>query len=542
MTDVDVLIRGARVIDGSGNPWRYGDVALAGDRITAIAPAGSIAAENAREIVDASSLIVCPGFIHIQSHSIVPLMADGRCLSKITQGVTTEIMGEVWTPAPFGGRIEHPFAERLSPERLPEWEDAARGWTRFGQWLDAMATRGVTPNIGSFLAGGTLRRFAMGAAMARPSAGEAAVMRRVVAEAMADGAFGVSYALIYPPESYAETAEIVNVCEVVARAHGLYITHLRSEGAGLLEALDEAIDIGRRANLPIEIYHLKAAGRPNWSKMSHAIARIDEARAAGVDITADMYPYVASGTGLTVLLPAWVAADGKLYDRLNEAASRSRIRAELAAGTSPAGAAAVRRDPAEVMPVGFLKPEHQHYIGRRLDDIAAERGQDWIDTVLDLLAAERQRIATFYFSMSEENLATQLGQPWIKISTDAGGVDPAYAASKGPLHPRAYGAYTRVLGKYVRDEAVLPLEDAIRKMSGAVADRLGLTDRGQLQPGNFADVVIFDPATVSDRATFTDSHRLSTGILHVWVNGTRVVDDGVHTGATPGRVVRGRAG
>lgn len=538
MAEADVLIQGARVIDGTGNPWRYGDVALQGDRIAAIAPPGSIAAENCGEVVDATGMVVCPGFIDIQSHSILPLMADGRCLSKITQGITTEIMGEVWTPAPFGGRIEDPFAERLAVERLPEWEEAARGWTRFGQWLEAMVTRGVTPNVGSFLPGGTLRRYAMGTSMEAPNADELATMRRVVAESMADGAFGVSYALIYPPESYADTDEIVAICAEVARNHGLYITHLRSEGARLLEALDEAFDIGRRAGLPVEIYHLKAAGRPNWETMPLAIERINAARAAGIDVTADMYPYAASGTGLTVLLPGWVAAGGNLYDRLRDPAIRARIRAELEPSSDPAGAPAVRRDPGEVMPVGFTLPEHRGYSGRRLDDIAAERGQDWIETVLDLLATERQRIATIYFSMSEENLRLQLRQPWIKVSTDAGGVDPELVADRGPIHPRAYGTNPRVLGQYARDEGVLPLEDAVRKMSGAVAARLNLTGRGLLEPGYAADVVIFDPERVADRATFTDSHRLSTGIEQVWVNGTRVVAAGRHTGALPGRVVR----
>lgn len=542
MVDVDVLIRGARVVDGTGNPWRYGDVALRGDRIAAIAPAGSIPVEQAREVVDASGSIVCPGFIDIQSHSIVPLMMDGRCLSKITQGVTTEIMGEVWTPAPFGGLIDDPFAERLAVERLPEWEAAARGWTRFGHWLDAMVTRGVSPNVGSFLPGGTLRRYAMGMSMAAPSADELATMRRVVADAMADGAFGVSYALIYPPESYASTAEIIEVCAEVARHQGLYITHIRSEGARLLEALDEAIEVGRQANLPVEIYHLKAAGRPNWSLMPAAIERINAARAAGIDVTADMYPYPASGTGLTVLLPGWVAEGGNLYDRLRDPAVRARIRAELEAPADADGAPAVRRNPAEVMPLGFLLPEHRGYSGRRLDDIAAERGQHWIDAVLDLLAAERQRISTIYFSMSEDNLALQLRQPWIKVSSDAGGIDPEQVADRGPTHPRAYGTFTRVLGKYARDEGILSIEDAVRKMSGAVAARLGLAERGLLHPGYFADVVVFDPGLVADRATFSDSHRLSTGIEQVWVNGTRVVEGGLHTGALPGRVARGRAG
>src|SRR5690349_4307355 len=316
MGGVEVLIRGARVVDGTGNPWFYGDVALAGDRVLDVAPAGSIPVEGVREVVDATGLVVCPGFIDIQSHSIVPLMIDGRCLSKITQGVTTEIMGEAWTPAPFGGRIAAPFSANLFGERLEEWQRRARGWSRFRDWLDAMAEHGVSPNIGSFLGGGTLRSYAKGMEMGPADASELATMRRVMDEAMADGAFGVAYALIYPPDTYAGTDELVEVCKVVARHGGVYITHIRSEADALLEGLDEAIAIGRRAGVAVEIYHLKAAGRRNWDKGPAAIARIEAARAAGLDVTADMYPYVAGGTGLSSVLPPWLAEGGRFFDNL----------------------------------------------------------------------------------------------------------------------------------------------------------------------------------------------------------------------------------
>ena len=533
------LIRGARIVDGSGDPWRYGDVALVGDRIAALAPPGRLAAEGADEIVDATGLVVAPGIIDIQSHSIVALMRDGRSLSKITQGVTTEIMGEVWTPAPFGGRIADPFEGAPVSPPPDEWRGQAREWRRFRDWLETMQSVGVSPNIGSFLAGGTLRQYGRGLEMGPATTDELATMRRVVAEAMADGAFGVSYALIYPPEAYVETAEISDLCTVAARYGGIYITHLRSEGERLAEAVEEALTIGQGAAIPVEIYHLKATGRHNWPKMAATIARIDVARAAGIDVTADMYPYIASGTGLSAVLPAWASADGKLFENLRDPATRARIAGAILAPAGADDAPGLRRDPAEIMPVGFTLPEHQGYVGQRLAQIAAARGQAWHEAAIDLLAAEGQRISTMYFSMSEENLATQLRQPWIKVATDAGGLDPAWAAQGGPTHPRAYGTFPRVLGKYVREDGVLTLEDAVRKMTGAVAARLGIRDRGTLREGHYADLILFDPATIGDRATFADSHQLSVGVRDVWVNGTRVLRDGAHTGATPGRIVGG---
>ncbi len=469
---LDILITGGRLVDGTGNPWRYADVAIRGDRIVDITPPGQIPAGQTREVVDARGMVVCPGFIDIQSHSILPLMRDGRSLSKITQGVTTEIMGEAWTPAPL--------AER------------AREWRRFRNWLEALATHGVSPNIGSFLGGGTLRQYACGMRMGRAAPDELTTMRRVMAEAMDDGAFGVSYALIYPPDSFADTDEIVAVCDVVAEHRGIYITHVRSEAEQLVEAIGEAMTVGRRAKVPVEIYHLKAAGRPNWHLLPAAIAAIDGARAAGVDVTADMYPYAASGTGLSAILPPWADADGKLYQNLTDPVMRARIRAEV---LHPAGdweAMAHNTTPAGVMPIGFRLPEHQVYVGRRLAEM-----------------------------------------------TDAGGHDPAWAAALGPVHPRAYGTYPRVLGHYVRDERVLALEDAVRKMTSAVADRLRLRERGLLRAGCYADVVVFDPETIADQATFEAPHQLSTGVRDVWVNGVQVLLDGVHTGATPGRMVMG---
>lgn len=533
----DTLISGGRLVDGTGNPWRYADVALRGDRVAAIEPPGRIPHAQAREVVDATGMVVCPGFIDIQSHSIQTLMRDGRSLSKLTQGVTTEIMGEAWTPAPFGGKIDDPFANALFVHGVGDWRERAREWRRFGDWLAAMAAHGVSPNIGSFLGGGTLRQYGCGMRLGRATPDELATMRRVMAEAMEDGAFGASYALIYPPDSFADTDEIAAVCEVVARYHGIYITHVRSEAEQLVEAIGEAITIGRRARLPVEIYHLKAAGRPNWHLMPAAIAAIEQARAEGLDVTADMYPYAASGTGLTAILPPWADADGMLYQNLADPAMRAKIRAEVLAPAGDWEAMAHNTTPAGVMPIGFHKPEHQPYVGRRLSEIADMRGQHWVDAALDLLAAEGQRISTIYFSMDEANVRMQLKLPWITVATDAGGHDPDTAAAVGPVHPRGYGTYPRVLGRYVRDEGLLTLEEAVRKMSSAVADRLGLRERGLLRAGCYADVVVFDPATIADRATFEQPHQLSVGVRDVWVNGVHTLAGGAHTGAKAGRVV-----
>jgi N-acyl-D-amino-acid deacylase len=537
MSNVDVLICGGKVVDGTGNPWFYGDVALSADRVVEVVPAGRFPPERAREVVDASGRVVCPGFIDIQSHSHMPLMIDGRSLSKITQGVTTEIMGEGWTPAPFGGKRDDPFADSLFTHRVPEWQKRARAWARFRDWLEAMVEHGVSPNIGSFLGGGTLRAYAKGLEMGPPSDDELETMRKVMHEAMADGAFGVAYALIYPPDAYANTDEIVEVCQVVHEYGGLYITHIRSERDQLIEAIEEALEIGRRADLPVEIYHLKASGKPFWHKMPDVIALINRARAEGLDVTADMYPYTASGTGLTSVLPPWAGAGGGYYANLRVPEMRAKIRAEV---LNPSGDwEALADDPDTVMPIGFQKPENQQYVGKRLSEIAEMRSQEWVDAVIDLLLSEEQRISTIFFSMDEENLKLQLQQPWIKISTDAGGFDPEWAKALGPYHPRAYGTYPRVLGKYVREEGVVPLEDAIYKMTWAVASRLGLRERGLLCRGCYADVVIFDPQAIGDRATFEDPHQLSAGVRDVWVNGVRVVKDATHTGATPGRIVDG---
>jgi N-acyl-D-amino-acid deacylase len=537
---IDVLIKGAKVVDGSGNPWFYGDVAISGDKILDVRPSGQIAESGAAQVVDASGMVVCPGFIDIQSHAIVPLMVDGRCLSKITQGITTEIMGEAWTPAPVGGRNTDELPDRGGfGDELSEWREKAKSWKRFSDWLEAMEDAGVTPNVGSFLGGGTLRRYGKGMDMGKSTADELETMRRVMAEAMEDGAFGVSYALIYPPDSFADTEEISEICKVISGYGGVYITHVRSEADQLVEGIQEAIDIGNAADISVEIYHLKAAGKRNWDKMPQVIEQINNARAAGLDITADMYPYPYSGTGLSSIMPPWVHEGGNFFDKLRDAEQLKGIKE---ATLNPTGVWEPMADlctPEGVIPVGLYQEENIKYRGKPLAEIAADKGVDWFDAAVELLLSEEQRVSTIYMTISEDNIPMQLQQSWNKVSTDAGGLDPEWARDKGPTHPRAYGTYTRVLGKYVREEKALELEDAIRKMSSAVADRLDLRDRGMLRTGMFADVVVFNPDTVIDNSTIEDPHQLSTGIEQVWVNGQQVISNGQHTGAKPGRFVKG---
>jgi N-acyl-D-amino-acid deacylase len=538
MPTFETLIRGARIVDGSGNPWFHGDIAMANGRIAAVTPPGRMEAQQAQEVVDANGLVASPGFIDIQSHAIMPLMIDGRSLGKITQGVTTEIMGEAWTPAPVVGGNTNPLEGSLFEHRIDAvWRERIPTWRNFGDWLRAMETHGVTPNVGSFLGGGTLRRVGMQMRMGAPAGDELALMRSTLEAAMEDGAFGVSYALIYPPDNYADQTELTRVSEAMSRLGGVYITHLRSESTAILPALEEALAIGRDANVPVEIYHLKAAHPGAWHLMPAVIDRIERARADGQDVTADMYPYAASGTGLTAVLPTWTAEGGRLYENLRDSSVRARIRDTLEGRVHDAGE--TWGGPEVIMPIGFQLPEHQVYVGKRLDEIARMRGQDWIDTTIDLLIAEGQRISTIFFSMDERNLRLQVQLPWIKFSSDAGSFDPRWAKAYGPVHPRSYGTFPRVLRKYVREERLITLEDAVRKMTSAVADRLSLRDRGLLREGQWADLLLFDPDTVGDRATFEDPHQLSVGMRDVWVNGVRVLRDGAHTGATPGRFVKG---
>jgi N-acyl-D-amino-acid deacylase len=532
----DLIIDGGRVIDGTGNPWFYGDVAVRGDRVVRIAPAGMLRNASANQRVDARGKVVAPGFIDIISHSRPALLdGDGRVLSKVTQGITTEIMGEGTSNAPANvltlgdGDLDDPAVRERATRFF-----GARG---FDAWLRAMEATGMAVNGGSFVGGGTLRRYGKGMAQGPPTPAELDTMRNAMVRAMEDGAFGLATSLIYAPGDFAGTEELVEIARAMAPYGGVYITHLRSEGDRWLEALDEAIRIGHEGGVPVEIYHLKAAGQRNWPLTEPAIAKIDSARVAGLDITADIYPYPAAGTGLTSCLPAWAAADGRLFDNLRDPDMRGRIRAEMVREYSDWENFCILAGPEGVMVVGLQRPENEPWAGRRLSEIAEAQGKHWADAAIDLILSEEGRVFTMYFLMSDENVAVKMRQPWVSFGTDAGGVDPANA--RGLVHPRAYGTYPRILGKYVRDEGIISLEEAVRKASSAVAARLGIRDRGLLREGMYADIVVFDPETVHDRATYEEPHQLSVGIEHVFVNGVAVLRYGQHTGALPGRALRG---
>jgi dihydroorotase/N-acyl-D-amino-acid deacylase len=526
----DVVIVNGRIVDGTGNGWFYGDLGIKDQRIATVGPRGALSAATATETINAAGHVVSPGFIDIQSHSRYDLLyGDTRVISKVTQGVTTEIMGE--------GSSSGPINPNREPGEDEEFFEAFSGERGFDAWLRAMDDRGTSVNQGSFLGASTVRTYAMDARMGVATTVALDTMKAVVRRAMEDGAFGIASALIYPPGNFAGTNELIEIASAMKPYGGVYITHMRSEADQFLEAIDEAIEIGVSADVPLEIYHLKAGGRRNWHKASQAIAKIDEARAAGVDVQANMYPYTAGGTGLTACFPPWASADGKLFDNLADQEVRGRIRSEIQNQTEEWENMCMLTTPEGVLLLGLEKPENQKYAGRYLDDIATEYGKDWMDTAMDLVLSEEQRIGTIYFMMSEDNVRLQLQQPWIKFGTDAGGVNPAVVENL--VHPRAYGTYPRILGRYVRDAGVLSLEEAVRKMSSAVATRLSITDRGLLAEGFYADVVIFDPATVIDRATYEDPHQLSVGIRDVLVNGIAVVRDGSHTGEKPGMIVRG---
>ena len=532
----DVLITNGRIVDGTGNPWFYGDVAIRGDRIAAIARGGTLRDHAARRRIDATGLVIAPGFIDIQSGGGGFLGGDGRSVGKVTQGVTTEIMGEAYTAAPIseltiGGRAgDRPASAEARRFMGPRGFDA---------WLRAMEANGVTPNFGSFVGASTLREYGMGLHMGTPTSAALDSMRGAMARAMEDGAFGLGTALIYPPGNYASTEELIEIAKAMQPYGGLYITHMRSEADKVLEGMDEAFRIGKEGGVPVEIYHLKAAGTANWAKMPLMIAKIDSARAAGLDVQANMYPYTAGGTGLAACFPPRFDADGQLKQRLADPKMRAQIREEFAHPTSYWESLCEQATPAGVLLTTLRAPQNQKWSGHRLSEVAAGTGKDWLETLMDLVLTEPGGIGTIYFLMSEDNVKLALRQPWMKIGTDASGQDPDSA--RGMTHPRAYGTYTRILGRYVRDEHVIPLEDAVRKMTGAVAERLLIGDRGLLRPGMYADVVVFDPATIQELSTYERPHQLSTGVREVFVNGTEVVRDGRHTGAKPGRIVRGHA-
>ena len=532
----DLLITNGRVVDGTGAAWFLGDVAVRGDRIVRVVPAGVLRGAKSARTIDATGLVVAPGFIDIQGQSYDNfLMGDGRVISKVTQGITTEILGEGTTPAPlteamYGWMFSDSAGLRLAPRFA--------GSHGFGNWLDAMAAHSTSPNVGSFLGAETVRMYAKGKAQGPASPAELDTMRAVTRRAMEDGAFGVGSALIYPPGAYASTDELIEIARAMAPYGGLYITHMRSEGDRLLEGVAEAIRIGREGGVPVEIYHLKAAGQRNWSKAPRMVAMIDSARRAGQDVSADMYPYTAGMTSLASCTPPWASADGKLLSNLADAAIRARVKSELLAGVRDAESLCELATPHGVMVTGFRDSTLKKFEGMRLDDIARAMNEDWTDALIDLTLREKARLGGIFFLASDENLRMQLKQPWMKFGTDAEGWDPDSARGQ-MTHPRAYGTYAQLLGQLSRDEGLMPLEEVVRKATSAVATRLSIPNRGLLRAGLYADIVVFDPGTVMDRATYAAPHHTPAGIREVFVNGVEVVRDGVHTGAKPGRIVRG---
>ena len=530
----DVIIENGRIVDGTGAAWYNGDLAIKGDRISAIGPRGAFRGIAATTRVNANGLVVSPGFIDIQAHSIFHYMlGNGRALSMVTQGITTAIHGEGESTGPVNANILATASDPTTRQILTRFT-GPRG---FSDWLEYMVGRGTSQNVGSFLGDGTVRVFAKGSEEGALSAAELDTMRAMVRRGMEDGAFGIASALIYPPNTYASTAELIEAAKAMAPYGGVYITHMRSEGDRFLEAMDEAIRIGREGGVPVEIFHLKASGPRNWPKMPLAIAKIDSARAAGQDVQANMYLYPAGGNSFASCIPPKYSAGGRLLENLRNPALRRTMVTEMHARDAGYENLCEIAGPENVMVIGFKKPEYQQFEGKRLNEIAAALKKDWAETIIDLNIEERLGLGELLFLMSEENIRLQLQQPWIKFGTDAGSQDPATA--RGGAHPRAYGNFPRLFGRYVREQKVLTLEDAVRKASSAVATRLSLTDRGVLKAGLKADIVIFDPNTIIDNATFERPHQLSTGVRDVFVNGVAVLRDGQHTGAKPGVVVRG---
>jgi dihydroorotase/N-acyl-D-amino-acid deacylase len=517
--DYDLLIRGGTVVDGTGASGRRGDVAVSGDRIAAI---GDLAGRTARRVIDAAGLVVTPGFIDMLGWSQYTILVDPRGVSKVTQGVTTELVGEGWSPAPVNATTL-----REDSVQFAQW-GLAVDWRDLDGYFRRLERSGTPFNLGAFVGATTLRLYVLGHTHRAPTSAELATMVALADTAMRQGAFGVSSALIYEPGSYASTAELVALARAAGAHGGLYISHIRGEGDGIQGALDEAFRIGREARVPVEVWHLKASGRQNWGRMPQILALFDSMRAAGQRVGANSYPYAASATGLSQVLPSWAREGGSeaMVRRLRDPATRASIRDQM-------------DQPGSVMVLGVLDSALRRYQGRRLGEIAQAEGKDPRDVALDILVADRGQSGAAYFTMSEADVRTAVATPWIGVGSDFGATAPDGPLAVQPAHPRAYGTFPRILGKYVREEHALTLEAAVHKMTGVPAERVGLRERGLLREGWFADITVFDPATVADRATFENPHQTSVGVRYVLVNGRLALAAGRLTGERPGRALRG---
>jgi N-acyl-D-amino-acid deacylase len=528
----DVVIRGGTLLDGSGDAPRTGDVAIVGDSIVAV---GTVDGRGRTE-VDATGLAVAPGFINMLSWATESLIEDGRSLSGIRQGVTLEVMGE--------GTSMGPLSDTLRAELVAEQGDIKYPvtWRTLRGYQDSLVKKGISTNIASFVGATTVRMNHVGWDDRAPTPSELDAMQAEVRQAMEEGALGVGSSLIYAPAFYAKTPELVALAKVAAEYDGMYISHLRSEGARFEEAVDELLTIAREAKIRAEIYHLKAAGEGNWPKMARVLARLDSARAAGVPVTADIYPYTAGATGLDAAMPPWVQEGGYAAwaKRLQDPAIRARVAREMRTPTDQWESLLLASgSPDRVVLAGFKADSLKKFTGKTLAEVAKLRGTSVEETAMDLVVQDGSRVGTIYFIINEDNIAAQLRKPWVSVGSDAASLAPEGVFLKSNPHPRAYGTFARILAKYVRTDSVLTLPDAVRRMTALPATNLKLARRGMLAPGYFADVVVFDPATVQDHATFEQPHQLATGVRDVFVNGTAVLRGGEHTGATPGRVVLG---
>ncbi|HEX2223296.1 MAG TPA: D-aminoacylase [Thermoanaerobaculia bacterium] len=531
----DLILRGGTIYDGSGGKPFTGDVALRGDRIARIAKVGDLGGARGKAEVDVRGLAVAPGFVNMLSWATESLIHDGRGQSDIRQGVTLEVMGEGWSMGPIN--------DAMRKEMLAEQADIKFDipWTTLGQYLEHLEKRGVSPNVASFVGATTVRVHEVGYQDRLPTPEELQRMRRLVAQAMEEGALGVGSSLIYAPAFYAKTDELVALCEEAGKYGGMYISHMRSEGNRLLEAVDELITIARRAKVPAEIYHLKAAGKQNWGKLDEVIKRVEAARAEGLQITADMYTYTAGATGLDAAMPPWVQEGGleSWKQRLADPAVRERVAREMSNPTDEWENFYFSAGPDNMLLVAFKNEKLKPLTGKSLTQVAKMRGKTPQETAMDLVIEDDSRVGTVYFLMSEENVKREVAIPWLSFGSDAEALAPEGAFLKSNPHPRAYGNFARLLGKYVRDEKVIPLEEAVRKLTSLPTENLKIQARGRIKEGYFADLAIFDPAKIQDHATFDKPHQYATGMRHVFVNGVQVLKDGEHTGAKPGRVVRG---